>query len=93
MIMVGDGKNRKSIAYVENVAAFIEYAINFKPGIHLYNYIDKPDFSMDSLVKYINKILGRPEKIKYRLPYTLGLLIGYMYDIVAAIIGKPLNIS
>lgn len=93
MIMVGKGENRKSIAYVENVAAFIEYSINFKPGVHLYNYIDKPDFSMNSLVKIINKILGRHERIKYRLPYTLGLLIGNMYDIVAAIIGKPLNIS
>jgi GlcNAc-P-P-Und epimerase len=31
-VMVGNGENRKSMAYVENVAAFIEYAMSFKPG-------------------------------------------------------------
>ena len=45
--MVGNGKNRKSMAYVENVAAFIEYSMSFKPGVHIYNFIDKPDFTMN----------------------------------------------
>ena len=30
-VMVGDGLNRKSMAYVENVAAFLEYSLDFKP--------------------------------------------------------------
>ena len=42
-VMFGSGKNRKSMAYVENVAAFLEYSLSFKPGLHIYNYIDKPD--------------------------------------------------
>jgi nucleoside-diphosphate-sugar epimerase len=49
-IMFGNGKNKKSMAYVENVAAFLEYSLSFKPGIHLYNYIDKPDFDMNDLI-------------------------------------------
>lgn len=52
-IMVGNGKNIKSMAYVENVAAFIEYAMTFPPGIHIYNYIDKPDFDMNTLITTI----------------------------------------
>ena len=36
-VMVGDGLNRKSMAYVENVAAFLEYSLDFKPGVHIYN--------------------------------------------------------
>jgi GlcNAc-P-P-Und epimerase len=92
-IMVGDGKNRKSMAYVENVAAFIEYSLNFKPGFHIYNYIDKPDFTMNALVAQVNRILGHSQKIKFRLPFALGLLIGYCFDFASMITGKKFSIS
>ena len=41
--MFGDGKNIKSLAYVENVAEFIIHSLSFKTGFHLFNYVDKPD--------------------------------------------------
>ena len=62
-VMVGRGENRKSMAYVENVAAFIEYSMSFKPGVHIYNFIDKPDFTMNSLVANVNLILGRSKRL------------------------------
>lgn len=92
-VMVGSGENRKSMAYVENVAAFIEYSMSFKPGVHIYNYIDKPDFTMNSLVSNVNRILGRPEEIGFRLPFAVGYLIGKSFDLVAAITGKRFAIS
>ena len=92
-VMVGHGENRKSMAYVENVAAFIEYSICFKPGVHIYNYIDKPDFTMNSLVTNVNRILGRSEKIGFRLPFAVGFLIGKGFDLVAAMTGKRFAIS
>ena len=92
-LMVGHGENRKSLAYVENVAAFIEYSLNFKPGVHIYNYIDKPDFTMNSLIAYVNKILGRSEKIYFRLPYVFGLAIGKFFDLITFVIRKKLAIS
>jgi nucleoside-diphosphate-sugar epimerase len=92
-MMVGDGKNRKSMAYVENVAAFLEYAVSFKPGVHIYNYIDKPDFTMNQLVGTVNRMLGKSEEIGFRLPYTVGFMIGKTFDLVAAITGKRLAIS
>lgn len=91
--MVGDGLNRKSMAYVENLAAFLEYSLNFKPGVHIYNYIDKPDFTMNSLVAHVSKLLGRSAEIKFRLPFFLGLSIGYSFDLVAKITGKKFPIS
>jgi nucleoside-diphosphate-sugar epimerase len=91
--MVGNGQNRKSMAYVENVAAFIEYSLNFKPGIHIYNYIDKPDFTMNALVGRVNKILGRSEKINFRLPYVIGLAVGRLFDFIAFVTRKKLAIS
>lgn len=92
-VMVGSGENRKSMAYVENIAAFIEYSMSFKPGVHIYNFIDKPDFTMNTLVANVNRILGRPEKICFRLPFSVGYLIGKGFDLVAAITGKKFAIS
>ena len=40
-VMVGHGRNLKSMAYVENVAAFIQHCLNAEPGVYTYNYIDK----------------------------------------------------
>lgn len=92
-IMIGCGKNRKSMAYVENVAAFIEYSMSFRPGIHIYNFIDKPDLTMNSLVANVNKLLGRSVEIKFRIPSFLGLLIGSCFDLVAKFTGKKFSIS
>ena len=55
--MFGDGKNKKSMAYVENVAAFIEFTLSLDPGAHIFNYIDKPDLDMNTLVSRSRKIL------------------------------------
>ena len=92
-LMVGDGLNRKSMAYVENVAAFLEYSLTFKPGIHIYNYIDKPDFTMNQLVAHVIKLLGRSSEIKIHLPYWLGLLIGKIFDAFAFILNRKFPIS
>jgi nucleoside-diphosphate-sugar epimerase len=92
-IMIGNGHNRKSMAYVENVAAFIEYCLTFKSGIHIYNYADKPDFTMNDLVSHIRKILGRSDKTRLRLPYFAGILIGRAFDLFALIMRKKFSIS
>jgi len=92
-IMVGDGTNVKSMAYVENVAAFIEYSLNFGPGIHVYNYIDKPDFDMNTLVKNVYRTLGKDDTINFRLPYSVGYGIGKLFDIAAVITKKKFPIS
>lgn len=92
-VMVGDGLNRKSMAYVENVAAFLNFALDFKPGVHVYNYIDKPDFTMNTLVSHVNKLLGRSYEIKFRLPFLTGLFIGMGFDLVANLTKKKFPIS
>ena len=92
-VMVGNGLNRKSMSYVENVAAFLEHSLEFKPGVHIHNYIDKPDLTMNALVSHVNKLLGSSAEIKFRLPFTLGLLIGSGFDLVAKVTGKKFLIS
>jgi nucleoside-diphosphate-sugar epimerase len=90
--MVGNGTNVKSMAYVENVAAFIEYNLNNIPGEHLFNYIDKPDFDMNTLVAEVNRIRGKPGKL-FHWPYWLGYSVGLCFDILAKVARKKLPIS
>lgn len=92
-LMIGAGKNRKSMAYVENLAAFLEYSLNFQRGIHIFNYVDKPDFSMNDLVSYVQVLLGKSPKIYIRIPYSFGILIGYWFDLFAKILNKKFPIS
>lgn len=66
-VMIGDGKNRKSMCYVENVAAFLCHCLRFGSGINIINYSDKPDFSMNELVAFLSRELERPVGT-YRLP-------------------------
>jgi GlcNAc-P-P-Und epimerase len=92
-VMIGSGENRKSMAYVENVAAFIEFGIGLPAGVHIYNYIDKPDFTMNTLVGNVNKILGRSEKINLRLPFTLGYVVAKLFDLTSLVTGRRFSIS
>jgi len=92
-VMIGNGKNRKSMAYVENVVAFLDHSLSFKPGLHIHNYIDKPDFDMNTLVSEVRKTLFGKDNIGIRLPTSLGIAIGYLTDFVAKIIDRTLPVS
>jgi GlcNAc-P-P-Und epimerase len=84
-VMVGNGKNRKSMAYVENVAAFLVHTLQLGPGAHMYNYIDKPDLTMNELVALAGRILGRPSKRRPHMPYLLGYAGGLVLDAVGRV--------
>ncbi len=91
-VMIGSGDNRKSLAYVENVAAFLEFGLSLPNGLHVFNYIDKPDYTMNRLVSKVNLLLGRGET-KFRLPYFFGFFVGKIFDIIANVTGKKFPIS
>lgn len=92
-VMFGNGKNKKSMAYVENVCAFIEHSLSFGPGLHIYNYVDKPDLDMNSLISASRHTLFGKKTVGLRLPGFLGVAIGYIADLVSTIIRKPLPVS
>lgn len=91
-IMIGNGRNRKSIAYVGNVAAFLVHALSFGAGTHLYNYADKPDLTMRDFVANVRKALGR-KGTGPALPYSAGLAGGATFDVLAKITGRKFPIS
>jgi len=92
-LMFGNGENKKSMAYVENVTAFLEYSLSFKPGLHIYNYVDKPDLDMNTLVSLIRKNLFGKSGVGIRLPGIFGIGLGYGADAIAKLTGKALPIS
>ena len=92
-LMIGAGENRKSMAYVDNVAAFIQHAMAFAPGVHTYNYIDKPDFTMNALVSQVRQRLGKGQGVGLRLSYPLGYALGLMADGVSRLTGRSLPVS
>jgi nucleoside-diphosphate-sugar epimerase len=91
-LKVGSCKNKKSMAYVGNIVSLLSHFIENAKGYNVYNYIDKPDLTMNELIDVVGKSLGR--KIpSIKVPYFLGMLGGYCFDILAKITGKKLSIS
>jgi nucleoside-diphosphate-sugar epimerase len=92
-LMIGKGQNRKSMAYVGNVVAFIKHRLELaEEGYHVFNYVDKPDLTMTSLLGVIEKSLNK--KIpSIRIPVWLGFLGGYGFDFLAFITRRKLAVS
>ena len=92
-MMIGKGQNKKSMAYVANIVALIKNRLeNIEPGFYIFNYADKPDFSMVELTQKIE------EKMKIKLPsikvpYLIGMMCGYCFDLVSFLSGKKFSIS
>ena len=92
-LMVGSGENRKSMAYVGNVVAFVKFLLDdVKEGYNVFNYIDKPDFTMNQLVAHVSKVLNKHIPMTH-FPYFLGMAGGYCFDLLAKITGKKLTVS
>lgn len=92
-LMIGNGENKKSIAYVDNLSEFIVQSLSYQNGYHLFNYADKPDLSMNELVLFIKQKLKLKPKIYFRLPKFLGILIGYFFDLISFCSRKNLPIN
>lgn len=92
-VMVGDGENRKSMAFIDNVAAFLAAAPGRAEGIQIYNYADKPDFDMNTLVTLIREQGGPGRGVGPRLPVWTARILGRAADFVANATGRSLPIS
>jgi GlcNAc-P-P-Und epimerase len=92
-IMVGKGENKKSMAYIGNIIAFLEACISTDQKYGLYNYVDTPDLTMNELVSQVRDKLNGKIGVGLRLPYWLGIILGYTADLVAKISGRDLPLS
>ncbi len=93
-LMIGNGENKKSMAYVSNLVSFIKHSLNEikGAGYQLFNYADKPDLTTNQLVKIISQSSGT-KLSQLRIPYFVGYLAGLTFDIMSKITGKEMAIS
>jgi nucleoside-diphosphate-sugar epimerase len=91
-VMIGKGENKKSIGYVGNIAAFLAFLANKESSFEIYNFADKPDMTSRQMVDFIQKSLKRDKKVP-TVPYAIGLLGGYAFDLISLITGKKFTVS
>ena len=92
-IMIGKGGNKKSMAYVGNIVALIKSRLETNEnGYHVFNYADKPDFSMIELTQLIERKMNI-KLPKQRIPYWVGMIFGYGFDLFSLIFSKKALIS
>ena len=106
--MVGKGTNRKSMNYVENVAAFIQFCVEndaklpcFEKSFdgtlagkqHLFNYCDEPAYDMNHLVLDCYKALGKPKTKLVHFPYWLAYFGRKCFDLLVFILHKKFAIN
>lgn len=92
-LMVGNGRNRKSMAYVGNIVAFVKFLIdNYASGYNVFNYIDKPDYDMNQLVQHVETVLQK-RLPAIRIPYAIGMAGGYCLDALAWLLRRKFAIS
>ena len=91
--MVGNGYNKKSMAYIGNVVAFLATCVDADEKYAVVNYVDTPDLDMNTLVRTVRSKLRKDEKDTFRLPYWFALILGYSADVVAKISGRKFPVS
>lgn len=92
-MMIGKGQNKKSMAYVGNIVALIKDRLDkVESGFHIFNYADKPDFSMTELVSVIENKMNISVP-KSKIPYWIGMLGGYGFDFLSLITRKKFSVS
>ena len=91
--MVGKGENKKSMAYIGNIVAFLETCITTEQKYGVYNYVDTPDLTMNELVLQVRAKLKGKRGVGPRLPYWMGLILGFTADLISKLSGKNLPVS
>jgi nucleoside-diphosphate-sugar epimerase len=92
-MMIGKGQNKKSMAYVGNIVALIKNRLEkSEPGYHVFNYADKPDFSMVELTQTVEEKM-KIKLFSIKIPYLLGMIGGYSFDFISVLFRRKFSIS
>lgn len=92
-LMVGKGNNRKSMAYVENVAGFLAHCIEKEyKKYHLFNYIDKPDLTTKELVSQSEIAIGK-KILPLQIPYWMGYSTAKILDVFLGLLKRKNPLS
>ena len=90
--IIGDGKNKKSMGYVGNISVFLASLSSAEKTLDIFNFAGKNDLSINDIVAIVKDELDI-EKDFLKIPYSIGLVGGYVFDIIAKLTGKKFPIS
>ncbi len=89
---IGDGKNIKSITYVENIVNdTIIFMKNWTKGTRIYNHTTSPNLYSHQISEIIAKLLGKKRPMLF--PLSLAKLLVFPFDLLIKITGKNFPIS
>jgi nucleoside-diphosphate-sugar epimerase len=91
-LMIGNGQNCKSMGYVGNVAEFLKQQLEKGVGHFVYNYADKADLSSANIVSIVREEMSISAS-NLKVPYSIGLVGGYAFDLLSKITGKKFPVS
>lgn len=90
---LGSGDVLKSACYVKNLIDATLFCMErMKPGVSVFNYVDKPDLTVRQMVTVISDALGRRTPA-ISLPLWLGMTAALPFDFVSKITNKNLAVS
>ena len=93
-VMVGNGENRKSMAYVGNLVEFMLLSLSMPSGVSLFNYADKPDLNTKQIVEVASDYFSNSRFLSNaHVPYGLGLFVGRCFDAASRVSGRTFPIS
>ena len=92
-LMIGPGTNKKSMAYVGNIAELLIHSLTMGPGTHIFNYVDTPDLTMMELVHLVNQSLNRLEAKNWSVPQSIAIAGGHVLDAVSWVTGVSFPVS
>jgi nucleoside-diphosphate-sugar epimerase len=92
-IWVGDGRNIKSVTYVENLVGATSFLLPLlKPGVTIYNYSDEPHMQTRDLVALIARLSGKRVP-SFRIPMSAALFAAGLFDILGKLSGYDFPIT
>jgi len=92
-ITIGDGSHIKSMISLDNLIDMTYWCFDrFKPGIQIYNTLDKPYMKVNELTDIIASHKGF-YKPSVKVPLSLAVSIGKIFDVLAKILKKDIPIN
>jgi len=92
-VTIGDGSHIKSMVSLENLVDMTYWCFDrFKPGVQIYNTLDKPYITVNKLMRIVSSHKGftMPTLI---VPLFLAVEIGKSFDFLAKVLKKDIPIN
>lgn len=88
-LQVGQGENRKAIAYAGNLAAFLAFGLERLQGARCLNYADQPVMRVHELLNELRALDPRVPRWLPRMPRAPALAAAGLIDAARRRLGQP----